>query len=301
MILIAGGTGLVGLRLSSLLTQKGYEVAHLTRKKNPNSPYTQYLWDVEKQTIEKEAITFATTVINLAGAGIAEKRWTTTRKKEIIESRTKSNLLLKTSFEQYGKPNAYLSASAIGFYGNRGEERLEETSMAGQGDFLSETCIAWENSIQSIEALDIRTVIFRIGIVCSTKGGALPQTMLPIRFGLGTYFGSGQQYYSWIHLNDLCQLFLAAIENKQWEGTYNAVAPNPVSNKVFTQQLIRAMGHYALCLPAPAFLMRVVLGEMAAIILFSSKVSATKVEKMGFVFSYPTLKEALEHLIQEKV
>ncbi len=297
MILIAGGTGLVGCRLSALLTQRGYEVAHLTRTKNTNSPYKQYLWDIKKGTIEADALQYAEAVINLTGAGIADSRWTTARKKEIIESRTMSNALLKKSFEQFGAPKTYLSASAIGFYGNRADTLLTEESPAGQGDFLSKTCIAWENAIQSVAATGVRTVIFRIGIVCTLEGGALPQTMLPIKFGLGTYFGHGQQYYSWIHIDDLCRLFIAALENKAWEGTYNAVAPNPVTNKDFTQILIAAMRRKALLLPTPAFMMRLILGEMAAIVLFSSNVSAKKVATMDFLFDYPRLKEALEALI----
>ena len=299
MILIAGGTGLVGMRLSALLTQKGYEVAHLTRATNTNSPYKQYLWDVNKGYIEDaSALKKVVALINLTGAGIADARWTTARKKEIIESRTQSNALLKKAFEQFGAPKTYLSASAIGFYGDRGATLLDEESEAGQGDFLSTTCIAWENAIQSVAATGVRTVIFRIGIVCALEGGALPQTMLPIKFGLGTYFGNGQQFYSWIHIDDLCQLFLTALENQAWQGVYNAVAPTPVTNKDFTKILIGAMRRKALLLPAPAFMMRLILGEMAAIVLFSSNVSAKKVEKMGFLFKYSRLKEALEALIK---
>ncbi len=298
MILIAGGTGLVGMYLSTLLTRKGYEIAHLTRTKSTSSPYKQYLWDVKKGTIDADALKNVEAVINLTGAGIADSRWTTARKKEIVESRIQSNTLLKKAFEQYGVPQTYLSASAIGFYGNRGATLLDEESDAGQGDFLSKTCVAWENAIQSVATTGVRTVIFRIGIVCALEGGALPQTMLPIKFGLGTYFGNGQQYYSWIHIEDLCRLFIAALENKTWLGTYNAVAPTPVTNKNFTQTLIAAMHKKAILLPAPALMMRLILGEMAAIVLFSSNVSAKKVKEMGFLFNYSRLKEALEALIR---
>jgi uncharacterized protein len=296
MILIAGGTGLVGQRLSALLTQKGYDVAHLTRSKNAKNPYKQYIWDIKNGNIEAAALENAEAVINLTGAGIADARWTAARKKEIIESRTKSNALLKKAFEQFGTPNTYLSASAIGFYGDRGAMVLDEESDPGQGDFLSQTCCEWEKSIQSVATTGVRTVIFRIGIVCALEGGALPQTMLPIKFGLGTYFGNGQQYYSWIHIEDVCQLFIAALENNTWQGIYNAVAPHPVSNKDFTKTLIAAMRKKALLVAAPAFIMRLILGEMSAIVLFSSNISAKKVEAMGFQFKYPRLKEGLENL-----
>jgi hypothetical protein len=297
-VLLGGGTGLIGSRLSAILTKHGYEVIHLSRSKRPNSEYPTFQWDVEQGTIDDEAVTRADYVINLAGAGIADKPWTSARKKIIIDSRVHSTQLLMEAFERTGHtPKAYLSSSAIGYYGDRGEEHLSETDSPGSG-FLSESTMAWENSVKKIADKGIRTVIVRTGIVLSTKGGALEKMILPMKFGMATYFGNGRQWYSWIHLDDICAIFRFLMEKESASGIYNGVAPNPARNKELVQALKAAYPGGSILLPAPSFALKLALGEMSHAVLDSSRVSAEKIENQGYEFMYPELRPALDDLIQ---
>ncbi|MEO1517290.1 MAG: TIGR01777 family oxidoreductase [Bacteroidota bacterium] len=300
-VLIAGGSGLVGSRLSQLLTDKGYTVIHLSRKARPNATYQTFRWDLRENFIAPEAIQRADYVVSLAGAGIADQRWSAARKKLIIDSRVRSNLLLKNAFEQAGKvPKAYVAASAIGYYGDRGEELMDEKSDPGKG-FLPESCIAWENALHAVADSDWRTVILRIGIVLSTQGGALEKMILPMRFGTGPYFGDGQQFYSWIHIDDLCRMFLQGLEKEQMNGTYNAVSPYPISNKQLTYELGRAMDKKALYFSTPSFALRLAMGEMADVVLISTRVSSRKIESTGFEFQFPAIQPALKDVLERKI
>ncbi len=298
-VLIGGGTGMIGQRLSELLSEKGYTVFHLSRKQNLSAKYPAYQWNVENGTIDEQAIQKADYIINLAGAGIADKPWTATRKKVITESRTKSTLLLKESVLQY-QPNlkAYLSASAIGYYGDRGNEVLTENSEPGETGFLTESTLAWENAIQQIAQQGVRTVGLRIGLVLSTKGGALPKLLLPTKLGTGGYFDSGNQWYAWVHIDDVCRLFIHALENETMSGFYNATAPNPETNKDFTQKLGEALGKRLLLIPAPAFALRLGMGEMADTVLGSAKVMPKRTLTSGFEFQFPELIPALKDVIE---
>jgi len=301
-ILIAGGTGLVGKRLSTLLKERQYEVLHLSRRSNPKAVFPTYCWDPATGFIEPEAVKRADYIINLAGAGIADARWTAARKRLIIESRVQSAELLQTALQSpSAKARAYISAAAIGYYGNSGDQLVDETSPAGEG-FLAESCTAWEDSIQKVAtATGLRTVGLRIGIVLSTQGGALEKMLIPLRFGLNTYFGNGRQWYSWVHIDDVCRLFIAAIENAQMAGMYNAVAPNPVSNYQLSVALGKAWARPAVLLPAPAFALRLAMGEMAEVVLNSNCVSADKALATGFEFQHPHLDEALSDVLRRKV
>lgn len=300
-VLIAGGTGLVGERLTQLLIQNGYKVALLSRKKYNNGNISVYEWDVERGTIDENAILNADYIINLAGESVAGGRWTPERKKRIIESRSKSAaLLLNTCQRLKTFPKVYISAAAIGYYGNRGSEILDEESSAGKG-FLTESCIEWENAAQQWSDTEVRTVICRIGVVLSMNGGALKETMKPLRFGLATYFGNGKQYTSWIHIDDLCGIFLRAIEDEEMSGIYNAIAPNPVSNKEFTKTLAKAYARPSILIPAPSFALQLLLGEMSAIVLDGAIVSAAKIEQQGYVFQFPELKTALEDILYREI
>jgi len=301
-ILIGGGTGLIGTRLSNLLRQQGHQVLHLSRKKNLAAPFPKYAWNLNKNEIDMDAVAQANYIINLAGAGIVDKRWTKDRKKVIIDSRTKSTLLLKQAVEQLDKPpKAIIAASAIGYYGDRGEERLDETSAPGQSGFLAECTIAWENAIQELKALPSRLAVIRVGIVLSSKGGALPPFLLQDKFRLGTYFGNGKQFYSWIHIDDLCGMFIHAIENEKMEGIFNGVGPSPVSMYDLTKAVSKAQHKKAIMVPAPAFAIRLGMGEMADAVLSSTHVSSKKIESFGFQFKHPDLIPALQNIIQEKV
>lgn len=300
-ILIAGGSGLVGQRLSELLTKKGYSVAHLSRSPKQNAPYPSYKWDVNQQTIDDQAMDNVSVIINLAGAGIADNRWTDNRKKLIIESRVKGAQTLKSAIQKaVQKPVLYLSAAAVGYYGNRGEELVTEESPSGDG-FLAESCIAWEQAARDVANTGIRTVWIRIGIVLSTKGGALEKMLLPSKLGIGTYFGDGKQYYAWIHIDDICHQFIHAIENESLSGVYNGVAPKPVSNKAFAKTLLKALNRPQIAFPAPAFAMRLALGEMADVVLTGANVASAKIQETGFEFEHPELLEALKDVVKRKI
>ncbi len=300
-VLIAGGTGLIGARLSELLTERRYRVIHLSRTRNLNAKYPAYAWDLDKMEVEEEAVREADFVVNLAGAGIADKPWTQARKEVIIQSRVKANELLLKAFEASDhQPKAFLSASAIGYYGDRGEEWVDEESAPGRG-FLSESVQIWEQPIKKAMGSNLRTFAPRIGLVLSTRGGALPKFRLPLLFFIGTYFGNGRQWYSWIHIDDLCRMFIHAIENDQLNGIYNAVASQPLRNKDFTDRLGKAFGRPYLLLPAPALILRLFLGEMADTVLGSTRVSNEKIKETGFSFEFEDLERAVKHLREKKI
>jgi uncharacterized protein len=300
-ILIAGGTGLVGSRLSHILRGMGYTVSHLSRRENLKAEFPAYAWDVEKQTLDVRAITQADCIINLAGSGIVDKRWTEARKKDIIDSRVQSALLLKNTLNTTNhKIKAYLSASAIGFYGDRENEPLPENAPQGIG-FLTESTVAWENAVAEVGKTGIRTVALRIGIVMSTKGGALQKMLISFLFRMGVYFGNGKQWYSWIHIDDLCRMFVWAIENETAKGVYNAVSPTPLSNYDLTKAISTAKGGAYLLMPAPAFALRLAMGEMADAVLYSTLASSQKIENEGFTFKFPEAVSALKDLLERKI
>ncbi len=300
-VLIGGGTGLIGRHLSNLLKQKGYEVILLSRKRDLNGPFPQYAWNLETGAIDDEAILKADYVLNLAGAGIADKRWTVSRKKTIIDSRVKSMQLLKAAFNKLNKkPKAFIAASAIGFYGDRRDEWLDEKSNPGEG-FLSESTRQWEKSTKEMESIGSRLITIRIGIVLSTKGGALPKLVLPQKFWLGTYFSDGMAYYPWIHIDDLCNIFIKSIEDESMNGIFNGVAPTPVSNIELTKAIATALNKKVMMIPVPAFLLRLGMGEMADVVLTSARVSAEKIKNSGFKFQFPELVPALKDLFARKI
>ena len=295
-VLIGGGTGFVGKHLSKRLVERGYVVRHLSRSERPNSPYETFVWDVATGTIDDRAFNGVDYIINLAGAGIADKRWTTKRKQLIISSRTDSTGLIGSAIARLDlQPKHYLSASAIGYYGDRGEEVMDEESRPGTG-FLSRSCVLWEDSAHEIERLGIPTFINRTGIVLHPDGGALEKMLLPLNFFTSAYFGDGQQYYSWVHLDDLVNSYVHALTN-HLTGIYNGCSPNPVRNKQFAQTIGPALGKPALTVPAPEFALKVALGEMSHTVLDSCRCSAAKLEATGFRFQFPELSQALTDLL----
>lgn len=302
-VLITGGTGMVGQQLTSLLLEKGYEVILVSRRfgtmQVAGKTVALAQWDLDRQTIDATAIAKADHIIHLAGAGVAEKRWTNKRKQEILESRTKSSaLLVKALNEMPNQVRSVISASAIGWYGPDEEIKLAKSfteDMSAYPDFLGDTCKAWEQSITPVEAIGKRLVKLRIGIVLSDTGGALTEFKKPLRLGVAAILGSGKQMISWIHVKDLCRLFIYAMENESMQGIYNAVAPSPVSNKELTISLAKQMrGKLFIPFHVPAFLLKIILGEMSIEVLKSATVSSKKIEKQGFVFNYPTIEEALK-------
>lgn len=293
-ILLAGGAGFIGARMAEVFKGKGHEVRILTRTPRGAG---QFAWDPAAGAIDDQAVAGADVVINLAGAGIADGRWTPVRKKLIIDSRVQSAHTLRDAFQRLQHfPKTYLSISGIGYYGNSGENQVYETDTPADNGFMVQCCAAWEQGVEEIGALGIRTVIFRAGIVLDKSGGALREMARPLLFGIGGYFADGQAWYSWIHRDDLCRMFLWAAETPAVEGIFNAVAPHPARNVDFIKAVARAMRKPALFIPAPAFALRLVFGEMADTILFSNRVSAEKVIAAGFHFQYPELSGALERI-----
>lgn len=293
-ILIAGGTGLIGARLTEMLLAKGHTVRLLTR--SPKGP-DQYFWNPSAGEMDLAALKDVDIVINLAGAGIADGRWTTARKKELVESRVQSAGILFREIEQMHKrPKAYLSASAIGIYGNSGETWMRENSVPVDQSFMVDCCQQWESSADQITQLGLRVVKFRIGVVMAKTGGALAEVVKPLRFGLGVYFGNGQAWWSWIHRDDVCGAFIWAIENRGIEGVFNLVAPMPTRGKDLVKSTAKAMKQPAIFLPAPATVLRMFLGEMSAVILNSNRVSSEKLTQAGFKFHFPVLDAALHDI-----
>lgn len=300
-ILLAGGAGLIGRRLRTILAQEGHQVSILSRKANPYGEFKTFTWDPDKGTIDHDAVRQADVVVNLAGEGIADERWTPERKRAIIESRTRSTRLLLESFQCTGHfPQGYISGAAIGYYGERGNEEVAEDARPGKG-FLAESCVAWEQAIAEVAAAGIRTVAFRIGIVLSTRGGALEKMLSPARLGAGAYFGNGAQWYSWVHIDDVCRMFVHAIQHTEMTGTFNAVSPQPVTNKDLSLALMRALEKPPVLLPAPAFALRWIMGEMADVVLNSTKVSSKKIEQAGFHFQFADLDAAFTDLLKREV
>lgn len=296
-ILLAGGTGFIGARLTRLLQSKGHTVRILTR--TPRGA-DQFTWDPLAGAIDDTAVRGADIIINLAGAGIADKRWTPARKQLIIDSRVQGARVLRAAFQRLGYlPKAYLSSSAIGYYGNAGETWMTENSPPADESFMVESCDAWERAVEEITAMGVRTVVLRTGIVLGKEGGALREIIKPLRFGIGGYFADGQAWYSWIHLDDICRMYLWALENPGVDGIFNAVAPNPVRNIDLVKATARAMHQPAVFAPAPAIALRMAFGEMADAILFSTRVSAEKIMLAGFHFQYPELNDALAAIFRK--
>jgi uncharacterized protein len=301
-ICITGGTGLVGKHLTQMLVSRGYQVIVLTRKSKLAEKNISYaVWDLQTGEIDRDAIANSDYIIHLAGAGVAEKRWSKRRKEEIVNSRTQSSALLVKAMEEIpNKVKAVISASAIGWYGpdqKKESKGFIETDIAHQ-DFLGQTCLAWEESIEPVTKLGTRLVKLRIGIVLSNDGGALYEFKKPLRFGLAAILGPGTQTISWVHIDDLCRMFLFAIEHEKVNGVYNAVAPKPVTNKQLTISLAKQMrGKAFITAPVPSFILKLVLGEMSIEVLKSTTVSSSKIQNEGFQFLYPAIDAALNELI----
>jgi uncharacterized protein len=295
-ILITGGTGLIGKRLSFLLTQKGYNVLILSRNNANNSNI--YKWNIDDGYIEEKAIYKADYIIHLAGAGIADKRWTKRRKHELLASRINStNLLYKKIKELNPKLKGFIAASGIGFYGATTTSKIYQENDSSGTDFLSNICVQWEKASLQFKDKNIRTVIFRTGVVLTKKGGAFEKITKPIKMGLGAALGSGNQYMPWIHIDDLCEMYIEAIKNNELNGVYNAVAPTHVTNKTLSKKTAKELNKPFFMPNIPSFVFKIIFGKMAVILLEGSRVSSEKIINTGFKFKYPTLKKALKQLI----
>lgn len=302
-ILITGGTGLVGTRLTETLLEKDYKVIILSRNKKQSSiknlQFAQ--WNIEKQTIDQWAIEEADCIVHLAGAGVAEERWTKKRKKEIVESRTNSSAIIVWALQNISnKVKVVISTSAIGYYGIDTEESFfngfkESDSFAN--NFLGTTCKLWEESILPVTELNKRLVIFRVGIVLSNKAGAFTQFTQSLKFKVAAFLGNGKQILSWIHIDDVCNIYIKAIEDETLSGTYNCVAPNSINNKTLMLKLAKYYcKNFFIPIYIPAFLIKLMLGDFSVEVLKSTTVSSKKIENTGFQFQYKTIDEAIENL-----
>ena len=293
-ILITGGAGLIARLVTDELLNQGYSVSHLSRRPGNNPKVKTYLWDVYKGEVDENCLEGISTVLHLAGENIADKRWTEKRKKEIIDSRTKSiELIYQLIKNKPNQVNTIISASAIGYYSDRGDELLTEDSPPNN-DFMAQCCIAWENAVDEGKALGLRILKFRTGVVLNKSEGALLEMGRPIKLGFGAPMGSGKQWIPWIHWQDVVDMYLHAIEKINLSGVYNMVAPNPVTNKQFTKALAKQLHRAVWPINIPSLVFKLLMGEMSTIVLGSTRVSAEKIEKDGFSFKYPELAGALK-------
>lgn len=283
-----------------MLLQKGYSVSHVGRSRRIDR-VKSFVWDVKRRVIEPGAFKGIDTVIHLAGAGVAEKRWTPERKKEILESRTKSSELLYDELKKgHHAITSVISASAIGYYGvDDNEITYTEASPPGK-DFLADVTRQWEESVDKIKSLNIRVTKVRIGIVLSEKGGTLKELAKPIKLFAGAPLGSGDQEISWVHIDDLCSMFIKAGEDETMSGPYNGTGPYPVTNRVLTKATAHVLKKPLILPLVPGFFLKILLGEMAEIVLAGSKVSSAKIQQTGFKFQFNTLEEALQDLYKNQ-
>ena len=291
-IIITGGTGLVGRRLTEFLVNRNHEVRILSR--NPKAQ-NEYKWDLSTNEIDEKSLLDIEYIVHLAGAGIAEKRWTAERKKVIIDSRVDSANLLFSKIKELKIPlKGFISASGSNFYGAKTADTIyKETDKAG-ADFLGDVCFQWEKAAAQFESLNVPVTILRTGIILSQTGGALEKMKTPIVSPLG----SGKQYLSWIHIDDVCQMYINAIETNL-SGIYNAVAPEFHTSRSFSKLLAQKIRRPYLPISVPGVLLKLVFGELAIILLEGSRLSSKKILQEGFQFQYETLTKALHHLFQK--
>jgi uncharacterized protein len=299
-VLITGGTGTIGRRLTQLLQQQGYTVTYLSRSEQNQNGVKAYRWDVPNGQLDIRAIQTADHIIHLAGAGIADSRWTDDRKREILDSRTQSTALLASALKDtQHHVKSFISSSAIGYYGgDTGDRPLRENSAAGT-DFLAQVTRTWERSAEAVSTLGIRTVKIRTGVVLTMEGGALPKLVQPIKLGVGAPIASGQQYISWIHVDDICGLFIEALKNQTWTGVYNGVAPKPVTNADLTHLIAKVLGKPQILPNIPAFVIKLMFGELAITVLGGNNVLNRRVaDETAFQYKFPDLRKALEDLLK---
>ena len=302
-VVITGGTGLIGSRLVQLINPSRYDIHIYTRNPRPSHENVSYYsWNLDSGEMDLEGLRNCHHIISLAGAGIADKRWTDKRKKEIINSRVLGNELVHTKLNELNhRPESIVAGSAIGIYGNRGEDSLSEDAAPGGKEFLVESTSLWEKSLSKLALNSDQFSMIRIGIVLSTKGGALQKMLIPLRFGISGYFGSGKQYYSWIHIDDICGMIMKGIEDKSWSGIYNGSSPNPLTLRQMAKQIKNTYLPIAFALPVPEFLLRAVMGEMTNMLTNSTRVIPSKAMSEGFEYSFTEVKKAVMDLKKRKI
>lgn len=295
-VLITGGNGMVGSRLTTLLVERGYRVAHLRRSRQHAGTET-FLWNPATAYIDKNAFRDVSVIVHLAGAGIADQRWTAKRKQEIWKSRTEgAALMYDTLIKEPHAVRTFISASGISYYGLTDTGKALKESDPPGDDFMARVAQAWERAADAFSSQDIRVVKMRTGVVLSQQSIALRRIAGPIRFFVGAPLGTGKQIFNWIHIDDLCGMFIKAIEDESMRGSYNAVAPAPVTNKTLTREVAKILKRPLWLPPVPGFLVRIIAGEVADVVLSGGSVSSEKIRDAGFQFQFLSLQSALRNI-----
>lgn len=294
-VLLTGGTGFIGKQLTDVLLENGFSVSVLSRSDRKNTDQiTYYKWDLKKNYIDEKAILKADFIVHLAGEGIVEKRWTKRRKKVILESRTKPIELIYSVLKSNNKTlDAFVSASAIGIYGAITSHKICTEATPPANDFLGITCQEWEKAVDKIDSLGIRTVKVRTGIVLGKNEGFLKKVTPSFKAGFGAILGTGKQYVPWIHIDDLCQIYLKAIQNTQMKGSYNAAVTDNTTNQSLSKILANLYGYSIRSLKIPSLVLKLFLGEMSVAVLKGQRVSSEKIQNTGFDFEFTDLERAL--------
>lgn len=297
-VLITGGSGLIGRYLTSALLSEGYKVSHLSRKAKQLGKVSVFQWDPEKGILDPAVLDGIDYIIHLAGSNIGEKRWTKKRKEEIVTSRGDSvRLLHKVVTENKIRLKAFISASAVGYYGSVTSDKIFTEADPPATDFLGTTCKLWEERADLFGNSGIRTIKIRTAVVLEKSDSALSKLMMPARFGFLVQTGNGRQYMPWIHINDLCNIYLKAIEDQSMNGPYNAVSPQHVTHRQFVNTLALVMNKPIFPIPVPSLILKTVLGEMSDVVLKGSRVSSEKIINSGYNFRFINTGDALTNII----
>ena len=292
-ILITGGNGLVARRFAEKYSET-YAFKFLTRKKSREN---EYEWNIETGYVDEKALEEVDYVLHLAGANVGEKRWSEKRKQEIVSSRVNSSRLLLSKLKNNNHSlKAYISASGVGYYGNFTTEKVFTEEDDVGSDFLAQLCGKWEDVAHAYSSISHRVLVFRFGVVLSSRGGALPKLQMPIKYGLGANLGSGKSYFPWIHIDDLCKMIHFSIQQQEMQGIYNAVSPEIITMGEVNKSIAQSMKRPFFLPSIPSCLVKLILGEMSSLLLTGNKISAEKILKTGFVFDHMTIEQALGSL-----
>lgn len=298
-ILITGGSGAIGSRLIPKLQANGHEVIIIGRSKHENLAVSSFVWDLDEKTMNEAALRDVTHIIHLAGAGIADKPWSSARKHEIVESRVRPLQLMANVLQKRNQRiKAIISSSAVGYYGAKTSDKIYTEEDGAATDFLGTTCKMWEDAVQFFKPVANREVRIRTGVVLMKESGALPKLIAPVKFGFGAAVGSGDQWMPWIHIDDLVAIYLRAVEDPNMNGAYNAVAAEHIGQTRFIQKAGRVLSRPVFLPPVPKFMVKAVLGEMSKVVTEGSRVSSQKLIDLGFEFQYPQLRPALNQLLK---
>lgn len=299
-VLVTGGSGLIGMHLTSVLLEKGYRVSHLSRKGNQFGKVRVHVWDPEKKILDPLILEDVDFIIHLAGANLGEKRWSRSRKEEILKSRIDpANLLYKVISDNGFKLKAFISASGTGYYGSKTSKKIYTEEDLPSDDFTGRLCSQWERSADLFQNSGIRTVKLRTAVALAKDNPALSKLLLTSKMGFLVKAGNGQQFFPWIHITDLCNIYLKAIEDNGFSGAYNAVSPHHVTNEEFMETLGKVINKPVSPVAVPSIALKTIYGEMSAIVLEGSRISSQKIVDSGYRFLYGNLEEALTSLLRE--